>query len=61
MEYKRLKQDKKLKDYKGGKNIRNPNESELGLEHDEMTEYVAKVVERKKPKRQLPRDNKIFS
>ena len=56
----RSKQDRDVKTYNHFKNIHNHNETEIGVENKEMSEWVAKATTYKKPPKRLPRNKDVF-
>ncbi len=56
----RKKQDRDVKTYNHFKNIHNHNETEIGVENREMSEWVAKASNYKKPPKRLPRNKDVF-
>jgi len=58
--FKRLKQDRKVKEYKNLRNINHASECEIGHENREMKEWIAEMSCYKKPPKRLPRDKDVF-
>ncbi len=56
----RKKQDRDVKTYNHFKNIHNHNETEIGVENREMSEWVAKASNYKKPPKRLPHNKDVF-
>ena len=56
----RSKQDKHVKLYNNFKKIHNQSENEMGVENQEMNEWVSKAATYKKPPKRLPHNKDVF-
>ncbi len=58
--FKKLKSDRKVKEYKNRRKLDHGSECEIGNENREMKEWIAEMSCYKPPKKRLPRDKDVF-
>ena len=58
---KKLKQDKKIKVFKDPrKSIMNPNQENINGKIEDFSDYLAEIATKKKPKKKMPKMEKMF-
>ena len=58
---KKIKQDKKIKTFKNpAKRLDNPSINSINGEIEEPTDYLAVIATKKKPKKRVPKQEKMF-
>ena len=58
--FKKLKQGRKVKEYKNRRKLNHGSETEIGTEDREMPEWICDMACYKPPKKQLPKDKDVF-